>query len=176
MDLLEIFCASLLALVLATAAWGKLSRPAALQSFVRSLAGFGVPRSRLASFAVAAGVISAEVCCALLIALRPRAGLAAALVLLGAFTVAAARALRSGEKAQCRCFGKTGAPLAPHHLARNGLLMALAALGLVAGAIPSTSQPLPLQLTVAVLGLIPAAAFIRWDDLAFLFTSSKAAS
>ncbi|MDF5757517.1 MauE/DoxX family redox-associated membrane protein [Spongiactinospora sp. TRM90649] len=77
-------------------------------------------------------VIAAEAATAVLTAALPRAGLVLAAALALVFTVAVAAALRRGERAPCRCFGASATPLGPRHIARNVLLLAVAATGAAA--------------------------------------------
>ena len=52
----------------------------------------------------------------------------AAVVLLAVFTVAIARVVASGQEAECHCFGSVSSrPVGPGTLARNGVLIAMAA-------------------------------------------------
>ena len=51
---------------------------------------------------------------------------AAALVLLGVFSFAIARALRAGRHPTCHCFGRHSRPINANVLVRNGALAALA--------------------------------------------------
>jgi hypothetical protein len=89
-------------------------------------------------------------------------------VLLAAFTTGIAIVLRRGTRAGCRCFGATERPYGPHHLVRNGLLIA-AALG---GAL-TAGQPtdLPAALIAIAAGVIAALVLVTFDELLDLFAT-----
>jgi len=117
----------------ATFAWAgaaKLGRPAETAAGFAEL-GLGGAEG------LARGVPALELALAVALLAVPAAGAAAALVLLGCFSLVLVRALRRGGEVRCACFGRaTGPPLSWLELARNGLLAALAALGLAAGLDP----------------------------------------
>jgi hypothetical protein len=103
----------------------------------------------------------------------PAAGSALVLAagLLVAFSAAVWSAIRRRSTTRCRCFGPTSTPLGPLHLVRNGLLLAVAAVGaalLLAGPAGPTD---PGGLVVAgAAGVVLAAVLIRVDDLISVFT------
>lgn len=70
--------------------------------------------------------IAAALVLGLVVAPVRRGGAAAAVALLGAFTIAMARTLRRGQTPLCHCFGSTGThPIGTDSLVRNGALVAL---------------------------------------------------
>ena len=125
-------CALLLAAVFVRAAAAKLARPdstaagfAALRLPVPAVAARGVP---VVELAVAATLLAA-----------PAAGGVAASVLLAAFTVVLAGALRSGVTAPCNCFGAARADAVSWvDPVRNAML---AALGIGAASTPRPVLP-----------------------------------
>ncbi|WP_052423186.1 MauE/DoxX family redox-associated membrane protein [Nonomuraea candida] len=134
---------------------------------------------------VAAIVVAAEAAVPVSIAARALhpsaavAGAAVAVVLLGGFSAALARALRRGVRPPCRCFGASPAPLGARHLARNLVLLAVATAagpaGLVSGAArPEQAQPAGLALAGGA-GLVLAVLVARLDDLVELFVSPAVA-
>ena len=119
-------CALVLAAVFVWAAAAKFARPNVTTEGFRSL--------RLpAPGGLAWGVPAAEVVTAVLLVAVPPAGGVVALVLLAAFSLVIARALRLGLTTPCGCFGATSAkPVSSRDLVRNGLLACLALAALVA--------------------------------------------
>jgi hypothetical protein len=99
------------------------------------------------------------------------AGLGAAAVLSAVLAGGVALVIRRGTRARCSCFGAASSrPLGRVHLVRNLALLAVACAGLAAAATPS-GHPAPATLLLAVGGGVAGAlVFIRWDDLADLFT------
>ena len=101
-------------------------------------AALGAPAPAFTARAVA----FVELTLAVLLLASPRAGGVAALVLLAAFTVFLAGAVRRGVTAGCNCFGAARVdPVSPVDLLRNGLLVLLAAAALLAGE-PAVPSPL----------------------------------
>lgn len=161
--------------VFAVSATGKLRAPSA---FVRSLADFDVP-SRLRR-PVAAAIIVAEVAVVpvTLVPATAASGLALAVVLLCGFAAVIARAVRSGRRARCRCFGTVGAPVRGAHVVRNVGVAALAA----AGAAAILAAPAPMTITagaVVVAGLLAVlivAIVVGFDDLLEIVDPSHSTS
>ncbi|MFJ3925249.1 MauE/DoxX family redox-associated membrane protein [Streptomyces sp. NPDC090022] len=161
-----------LLLVFALSVHGKVRSRRAFEEFtdsVRTLAPAFAGRARPA----AALVVAAEAVAATALAVPGSGalGLALGAVLLAAFTVVVAAALRAGTGAACRCFGRSSTPLSRVHLVRNAVLFAVAGYGLAATVLagPGTGAPaaavVPALGAGAVLGL-PAAVL---DDLVGLF-------
>jgi uncharacterized membrane protein YphA (DoxX/SURF4 family) len=112
--------ALLLAAVLVWAAAAKLARPEQTEAGFRAL---GLPRPHVLARAVP--VVELGVA-ALLIAV-PVVGGVSAFVLLGAFTIVLARAVRAGVSTGCTCFGVVSAePVSRSDVLRNVLLAAAA--------------------------------------------------
>jgi len=117
-----------LAAVFAVAAWGKLTDQAGTRQAVGD---FGVPTPAAAAVAFALPV--AELAAAVLLLLGDVIGAVAALVLLVLFTVAVGLSLARGRRPDCHCFGQARSqPVSGRTLARNAVLVLLAALVLVA--------------------------------------------
>jgi uncharacterized membrane protein YphA (DoxX/SURF4 family) len=124
---------------------------------------------------LAALVLAGEIGVVALLAIRPAAGFGLAALLLAAFAVAITGALRRGDTKPCRCFGRSTTPLGRHHVWRNAFLIAVAALGALATAVPAdlaTAGPAGPAVAVlaAVAGLIAGGLIVMLDDLRFLFT------
>lgn len=117
-------------------------------------------------------VVGAEVAVALALIL-PRSvpeGFAMAAVLLCCFSVALIRALRRGFDAPCRCFGASSSPVRGYHVARNGVLIAMAVVGLVSAWGSDAEQYEAAG--VALTGLVAVVCVLivaRLDDLVALF-------
>jgi len=175
MDVLALGCRAALIVVFGLAVAGKLRGRASWDAFVVSLAALGVPSSWPAAPAAAA-IVGLEAVAVLLLVAVPAPGLALAAGLLAVFTAALGLALRRGVRTPCRCFGASERPLGPAHLARNGILLALA-VGGVAGATLSPGLPgLQASISALLVGGTAGLLVARWDDLLFLFTAGLARS
>lgn len=94
----------------------------------------GVPERHGRAVAGVLPVVELAVAALLLVPDTARVGAAGAIVLLGAFTVAVARALSRGARPACHCFGQmSDEPIGPSTLVRNGVLLALAIVVLAGG-------------------------------------------
>lgn len=133
----------------------------------QAVAGFGVPAGPAAWVAVLLAPVELGV--ALLVLLTPTAtlGLVLVLVLLTAFTVAVLRALRAGRRPECHCFGRIGgADISARTVLRNGVLAALAAVGLVGLAARGDSTSDGSAVAAALAGLALAAGLLLAEGLA----------
>ena len=122
----------ILAGVLLAAALGKLRDRA---SFAQALTEFGVTSPALTRLGGVVIPVSELAVAGLLVSVvTARTGAAASLVLLVTFTVGVANVLKQGRATVCHCFGPAdAAPVSRATLARNGLLILLAALILLGG-------------------------------------------
>ena len=94
----------------------------------------GVPARFATLVALALPVVETAAVVLLVVPDTARVGAGMALVLLGAFTVAIARTLRSGARPSCHCFGQmSDEPIGTTTLVRNAALLALAAVILAGG-------------------------------------------
>jgi Methylamine utilisation protein MauE len=173
------FVRALLAVVFATAAFGKASNLGKLGVFADSLKNIGPQlfATRLRRLAGATIVAAAEAtaCILLVLPVASLAGLAVALVLLLAFGAAIANVVRRGATAPCHCFGAEGSPLSSSHLLRNGVLAAIAVAGIAVRLSSGAVSALPDYdgaLAVA-LGLLLGIGITRWDDLVFIATPPR---
>ncbi|MET7724682.1 MauE/DoxX family redox-associated membrane protein [Streptomyces mirabilis] len=92
------------------------------------------------------------------------------LLLLAAFTTGIVRALRSGTKASCACFGVSTAPIGRRHVVRNTVLLALAAFGLAAALAGTPAPTQAAGVLIAAFGaLVGALLVIFTDELGTLF-------
>src|SRR5262249_56896128 len=96
-----------------------------------------------------------------------RMGLAAAAGVPAVMTAVLARSLRRGARVRCRCFGAGAADVTGGHLVRNGIVIAVALLGLVGATIGGRSSAGGVAVAV-VAGVIGGVLLVRWDDLALL--------
>jgi hypothetical protein len=188
---------ALVALVLAACIFGvssvsKLHRKEVYQSYLAGLRDTQlITRSKLpftAAFLVSCEVTAAVTSAGALVALAtsvPGAGIGAqsalgvSAALTSVLTLGVAAIIKRGTKARCACFGGTSRrPLSRVHLLRNGSLLILLAAGLgCALASGRDPGPLPLASLLAVIagGLVAAPVFIRWEELAELFSPLRLA-
>ncbi|WP_103884969.1 MauE/DoxX family redox-associated membrane protein [Actinacidiphila yanglinensis] len=169
-----------LAMVFAFSAATKVFPAGGYASFRKSFAELSGPLGRWTAGhrgdrALPAAVPAAE---ALLVAglLAPAGSdlaLAAAFVLLLAFSAALAGALRRGSTVSCNCFGAGHAPVGRAQLARNALLMATAGTGLAGSLGDSGARPIgvPALLVGVLAATAPAWIAAFWDDLADLLAT-----
>jgi len=99
-------------------------------------------------------------------------GLAAALGLLCIFTAAVGWGLFRGRRIRCRCFGLDGSEAGVGHLTRNASLIVIAGAGLISAGAHGGESGGGTALAVGV-GLLLGLIATRWDDLAFLVSSSS---
>ena len=161
----------LLGVVFAVSAASK-TRPADHRAFRRTVRDWTGDRVPAGPAAVTLVVLEAAV--PVLLAVRPAAGLALAVVLLAAFTAAIVVQLRRGSAEGCRCFGNTSSPVSPVHVARNAVLLAVALAGLLTGTAASGSSRWDgSAATAGGLALVLAVLVVRLDDLVALLAPSR---
>lgn len=145
-------CAAVLAVVFVRAGVAKAARPA---ETAIGFAALGVPGPPL----TARIVPLVELVLAAVLLAAPRAGGAAALVLLGAFSAFVGRTLRRGLTVPCNCFGTARPePVSPVDLLRNLLLGGLAVAALRA---PEPVVPEVWAVAVALVAVGAGAAVLR---------------
>ncbi len=161
-------CRCLLLVVFAGSAIGKLGSFTAFCRATREL----VPAARGVATQLAAAVIVGELIVVLLLAVPATApaGLVTGAGLLVAFTVAIAAALGRGSTTSCNCFGRSASPIGARHLVRNGFLILVAAIGLIADVLgwPAGVESLGLAMT-GVVAVVLAVLVLSFDALADLF-------
>ncbi|HSK95695.1 MAG TPA: MauE/DoxX family redox-associated membrane protein [Euzebyales bacterium] len=116
-------------------------------------------------------VVGVELAVAVLVALPATvtAGLLLATGTLVAFSIAIWSALRRGVAVACRCFGWSDAPVSQAHLVRNGVLIVLAVVGLVAGQAAGGAVLHPAGIAVGVAAALVLIVLVTTvDDLAWL--------
>lgn len=161
----ELSCRVLLGAVFVVAVAGKLRDVTAFIDATRRLL---PPRLAGQDRTLAFGVIGTELLVLALLA-HPdtiRFGFSLAGAVLAAFSVAIAAALRRGEHTPCRCLGASTAPLGGRHVVRNGLLVAIALLGVLA---PSGSVTPAGACLAVVTGLAAANLIVGLDLVVELF-------
>src|SRR6185503_1951209 len=123
-----------------------------------SLRAFGLPAA-LARPSVAALLVAVEAAAAVLLVVAPAVGYALALALIAAFTAVLRRVVHSGQRVACWCFGASTTPVGVSHLVRNASLLAVAGLGLAAGALADgEAGALPVRLVALACGVLAGAA------------------
>lgn len=164
-------CRLLVGTVFAVSVVAKLRSLDAWRSYSSWLA--GLPLRPLSGRAAPALLSGAEVAVVVLVAIPVSAsiGLVAGAAMSMALTLGLAAAVRRGSRQPCHCFGSSSEPLGALHVARNALLLVLAAVG-VAYAFDSTRAPAPspAEAALAVIGGLAAALLvIFFGDVAALF-------
>jgi uncharacterized membrane protein YphA (DoxX/SURF4 family) len=165
MDYLAVACRCLIGVVFVVSAFGKVRSRQAFREFVTSTAALVPRRGRALSPVVVAAELAVPVLLAVPVTVRTGFGLAA--VLLAAFAVAIAAAVRRGVRTSCRCFGASTAPLGTRHVVRNAGLFAVAAVGALLG--PGRPAELAGVAIAAIAAVVLAALVTRLDDLVELF-------
>jgi hypothetical protein len=166
---LLLFSRCLIGVVFAVALFSKLR---GFRGFVASVRQLDVVPGTLVR-PVAVAVVVGEAAVAIAMVVRPLAGFAGAVALLGGFAAAVAVTIRRGTPATCHCFGASGAPFGRRHVVRNLVLAACAATGavlVVAGAGEATGAALAIGVPAALVAVV---AVVRLDDLMFLFTPAR---
>lgn len=129
----------LLAAVFAVAGAAKLADPSGSR---RALRAFGAPARLVAPAAIVLPLLELGIAVALLVPASARWGALTAGLLLLAFCVVIARAMRTGTDADCHCFGQLhSAPAGGATLARNAALAAAAGFVAVAGGDDNGGDP-----------------------------------
>jgi hypothetical protein len=177
MTYLAFGCQWLLAAVFGWSAVTKLTGRRAFTAFREATARL-VPAPRRHTAAAAVAVVSGEVAAAVALAFPATApaGLVLALVLLTAFTVAVAAAIRRGSTASCNCFGHSARSVGPHHLVRNGFLLVVAGTGLVAGPGGGSGADIAGLALAGGCAAVLAVLVVSADALADLFAAEPVAS
>jgi hypothetical protein len=169
---LDLACRALLTTVFVVAVAGKI-RPAAFAAFVGSLRPIRwIPQHARRPVAVATVLAEATSVALLWIPPAVPAGYLLGALTLVAFTATLAVNLRQGATLRCRCFGYDAGPVRGSHIARNLVLMAVAALGLAAAV---TAGPAATAAAVAIAlaaGALAGLLVTRWDDLAYVLGGS----
>ncbi|HUQ58483.1 TlpA family protein disulfide reductase [Lentzea sp.] len=146
--MLDLFARVLLVVVFVAAFVGKVRTRQGFAEFRDSIAAI-VPR--LPSELVAIVILVGEAVAVVLLAVPgTRLGYAAVTALLAVFCGGIVLAMYGKEPVRCKCFGAGGDVLGPKHLARNGALIGVAALGAFVPTPGSWEEPLTL-LTIAVV-------------------------
>ncbi|GAA0369601.1 hypothetical protein NE235_20065 [Actinoallomurus spadix] len=164
MESVRLGCACLVGLVFVVSAVAKLRDFDGFARSVPDLVPARPDRARL--LAIAVTVLEASVPPLLITPATAPYGFGIAAVLLAAFTVAIAAAIRRGRRATCRCFGPSRVPLGPRHLVRNGALLGCAMLGAVS---PGGLPPAGGIAVAAAAGLVGAVLIVSFEDIVDLF-------
>lgn len=168
-------CRAFLLVVFAVAVLSKTATAARRRAFTSAVAAFGIRRALRPT---AAAVVASELAAVALLCAAPAPGFTACVALLAVFTVAIARALRTGKRVACRCFGSSGAALGPGHAVRNALLLAVAVAGAAMAAAGTGAGHIDVSSWCAatIAGGAAGAVMTRWDDVAYVlgFTNRPA--
>jgi hypothetical protein len=165
-----LFARLLIAGILAFSAGAKLRRIEGFAVTVRDLLGLPLSAARVAAWLVIAGELTAAA-----LALGPASavvGLSLAAGLLACFAAVAIRAAQRQVGVPCRCFGAPAGTLGIPHAVRNGALVAVAALGVVATVKSPADTPHPVAVgMVVMLAAVGVALVVLFDDLVDLFAN-----
>ncbi|MEV4415754.1 MauE/DoxX family redox-associated membrane protein [Catellatospora sp. NPDC049609] len=156
---------AVLGVVFAVALVGKVATGRRRREFVDSIGAYRVGAGWRGPVAYA--VVAVESALVVLLAAPGGAvpGLAAALGVLAVFTVAT---VRSGDAGACHCFGAAGRGTTGSFVARNVLLLGVAAIGLVCAAGAAGAPGRGGAVLAVGIGALVGVLVTRWDDLAAL--------
>lgn len=175
MQYLAIGCRAALAIVFLIAVSGKVASRRSFREFTDSLAAMRVIPAHATRLAATASV-TAEALVVVLTATPARviatAGCALAGLLSVAFSGAIAVSLRHGNRAPCRCFGRSATPLGPRHLARNAILLVVSAAGTAASLASGSVRPAGIVVAAAA-GLFAGILIASYDDIAELLVPAR---
>jgi hypothetical protein len=171
---LAIGCRAGLVTVFLIAVAGKAMGRRPFREFADSIARMRVIPPRAAAGA-AAVVVSAEALVVVLAASPAHAagvaGCTLAALLSVTFSSAIAVSVRRGNRAPCRCFGRSAKPLGPRHFIRNAIVLTVSALGAAACAGSGTAH-IAGAVVAAGAGLFLGLAIAAYDEVAELVTPS----
>lgn len=155
------------AIVVVTFAWSaatKISSWTAFTDFRGWLtSAVGVSAHRSGAVACAVVALEAAAAAAMLVPALVPAGFLLAGLLLAGFTAGLASMVRRRVGVPCRCFGAGREPPGPQHLARNGVLLVVAATGGVLAALAPTGPVTWDTVLVAAMGAAVALVGINLD-------------
>ncbi|MFF8652860.1 MauE/DoxX family redox-associated membrane protein [Streptomyces huasconensis] len=177
MEYLVVGVRGLLGLVFLVSVGGKVAGRPAFTAFVASVRALGVLPPALVR-PVARSVVAGEAVVCVLLAVPVRgaatAGFLLAALLLAAFTVGIASAVRRGRTAPCRCFGPSTAPLGTPHIVRNAVLCAAATAGALAVPMATDARSAGGMVVAGAAGLLAGALITQLDPLVSLFRPTRA--
>jgi len=167
-------CRSALALIFVIACISKVQNIKSYRAFRESLDDIGLS-SVLAIRALSLAIPAAEAAVALLILMNRTSvwGLVASAALLVSFTGGVGVAKARGRTVRCRCFGESSASTEAQHILRNAVLITTSIAGVLTGLASAGHTTRAMVILAIGIGVIGAALFLRWDELAFLLRSSS---
>jgi hypothetical protein len=172
MAYVHVACRALLVVVFLVACLSKASGRRRFTEFAGSLADLNwLPAGARRPLAASVLAVEAAVVALLAVPSTVAAGFALGGAALAAFTGVVAWTRYRGGRLTCRCFGNGpagGEPAGATHLVRNGLLLAVAAAGLLTTPGPGSGLR-PMALTAAVAGAVVGLVLVRLTDLVYLF-------
>jgi hypothetical protein len=159
-------CRCALAAVFLVAVLGKVRGRDAFRAFRASVLDMVALPAGGATLLSAAVVLSeASIIVLLAVQRTAPAGFMLAGAVLLAFCAGIARAVRSGARTPCRCFGATATPSSGRHLVRNAVLLT----------VTGEAHPAGVAIALACAGVL-VVAIVFFDDLADLFAGPPPAS
>jgi hypothetical protein len=167
-------CRAAIVTVFLIAVAGKTAGRGSFREFTGSVVALRVIPPHAAAMA-AAITVTAEAL-VIVLAVSPAhaaaaAGCALAAALSVTFSCAVAMSIRHGNRAPCRCFGRSAAPLGTRHFTRNAILLAVSAVG-VATSITTETAHIPGAIAAGGAGLFVGLVIAAYDDIAELIAPS----
>lgn len=167
---LAIGCRAAIAIVFLLALAGKVTGRESFGEFTASVRAMRVVPARAVG-TVAAASVTAEALVVVLAVIPTTvtaiAGCGLAALLAIVFSAGIAASLRRGNRAPCRCFGRSATPLGPRHIMRNAILLIVAAAGLAA-TLGHQAVSAPGVVVAAGTGLFVGIVIASYDELAEL--------
>jgi hypothetical protein len=168
-------CRAAIVVVFLLAVAGKVAGRGSFREFTGSVAAMRIVPPRAATVTAAMSVTAEAL--VVVLAVSPArvaaiAGCALAGLLSVTFSAAVAVSLRHGNRAPCRCFGRSATPLGTRHIARNAILLIVAAVG-TAASLGSGVVHVPGAVTAAGAGLFVGLAIAAYDEIAELVAPSQ---
>lgn len=171
---LAIACRTAVAIAFLVAVTAKIAGRGSFGEFTRSVAAMRVVPPTTAR-TVAGASVTAEALVVVLTAIPARAtavaGCALAALLSVMFSGAIAVSLRHGNRAPCRCFGRSPTPLGTRHLARNAILLLVSAAGAAAALGNGVVHPAA-AVVAAGTGLFVGLVMAAYDEVVELLIPS----
>jgi Methylamine utilisation protein MauE len=174
MQYVAIGCRAALVIVFLIAVTGKVAGRGSFREFTDSIVAMRVIPTHAARLAASASV-TAEALVVVLAAspfkVPAIAGCALAGLLSITFSAAIAVSLRRGNRAPCRCFGRSATPLGARHLARNVILLAVSVAG-TAASLGTGGVHAAAAVVAAGAGLFAGIAIAAYDEISELLVPS----
>jgi len=175
MQYIAIGCRAALVTVFLVAVAGKVAGRGSFREFTGSIAAMRVVPAHAAR-AGAFAAVTAEALVVVLTVIPVRAAAVAGSALAGllsiTFSAVIALSLRRGNRAPCRCFGRSAAPLGTRHITRNAILLIVSA-ACAAAVLGSGVVRAPGAVVAAGTGLFAGLVIAAYDEIAEVLVPSQ---